>query len=76
MDCPRGSESSSEPCSGHGLCMSNRQLATETIVADESTDFTYGLDPNDPQTWDGSKIYGCKCDAGYTGHACGQRTCV
>lgn len=39
----------------------------------DKTEFSYGLDPNNPHTWDGHRVFGCKCDVGYTGYDCSLR---
>ncbi len=48
-------------CSGHGQCLTVAQLAADVSKA-------YTL-------WDADMLTSCKCDAGYTGPACAQRTC-
>lgn len=48
-------------CSGHGQCLTVGQLADDVSLG-------YTL-------WDRNMLTSCKCDAGYTGPACAQRTC-
>lgn len=60
--CQRASCPGSPICSGHGVCMSAKQLA----VDDNSN--TYAL-------WDKDVTMGCKCDAGYSGPSCAIKTC-
>lgn len=50
-------------------------LAKLTLDNGDATAFTYGTDPNNPYTWDGSRIFGCHCDDGYTGFDCSLREC-
>jgi EGF-like domain len=49
-------------CSGHGVCQTVRELA----LGDYSN--TYEL-------WDADKGLACKCDAGYSGYDCSERSC-
>jgi hypothetical protein len=66
-----------EVCSGHGRCLTMSDLALEARGANgDPLRVTYGEDPNDGATWDGWRIYGCACDAGWTGHDCSLRTCL
>lgn len=74
MTCP-GKTSPLGVCSGHGRCLSMASLAAYATDNGDATPFTYGLDPNNPATWDASKVFGCLCDDGYTGYDCSQRTC-
>merc|ERR1711871_1069860 len=73
ISCPGGEP----PCNGHGQCLSQSQLALQSTYHSNGalTDFTYGRIPNDPYRWDYNKLYGCKCDIGYTGYDCSQRKC-
>ena len=49
-------------CGGHGTCTSLESLAHhEYLVYNEN--------------WDHDKIYGCRCDAGYTGYDCSLHEC-
>lgn len=64
-------------CSGHGQCLSLFHLAS--TARDNGVPVptrSYGLDANNPHTWDAHRIHGCLCDAGYTGYDCSLRTCV
>jgi len=49
-------------CSGHGVCMSKKQLAS----ADSSNHY---------YLWDKDSTMGCSCDAGYYGADCSLRQC-
>lgn len=49
-------------CSGHGVCQTISQLA----------EGAYGVPY---KLWDKKSTMGCKCDAGYSGPDCSQRTC-
>lgn len=73
MSCPGGDP----PCTGHGECLSMAQLAIQSTKHTNGAEssFTYGRIPNDPYHWDYNKLYGCKCDPGYYGYDCSQRTC-
>merc|ERR1711871_833065 len=73
MSCPGGDP----PCTGHGECLSMAQLAIQSTKHTNGAEssFTYGRTPNDPYHWDYNKLYGCKCDPGYYGYDCSQRTC-
>jgi hypothetical protein len=70
MACGGGIE---DPCHGHGRCMSMNELAEWADDNGDATDFTYGSDPNNPLTWDGHRVFGCKCDVGYSGYDCSLR---
>jgi len=74
MSCPR-SEWSATPCSGHGRCLSMRELAQAATDNGDPSTFEYGAVANDPLTWDADKVYGCACDDGWQGHDCSLRTC-
>ena len=37
--------------------------------------FSYGNIPNNPATWDATRIFGCLCDPQYTGYDCSLLTC-
>jgi hypothetical protein len=70
MDC------AGEPkCTGHGECLTMSQLALKATFNGDATDFSYGVDPHNTQTWDGQSVYGCNCDEGWEGHDCSQRSC-
>jgi hypothetical protein len=72
MACGGGIESS---CSGHGRCLTQYELAQWAEDNGDATEFTYGLDPNNPLTWDGHRIHGCLCDEGWDGYDCSLRKC-
>lgn len=63
------------PCNDHGRCMPMMELAQFASLNGDATTYSYGLDPNNPNTWDGSRIYGCHCDADYAGYDCSLRIC-
>merc|ERR1711998_232615 len=62
-------------CNGHGKCMSMYELALNAEDNGDATDYTYGTDPNNAETWDYNKIWGCHCDEGYTGYDCSEMEC-
>lgn len=62
-------------CSGHGECLTTRELARYGSTNGVPTPFTYSTDPSNLDTWDGRSTAACRCDAGYGGPACAQRTC-
>ena len=69
MSCPGAPK-----CNGHGACLSMDQLAEHTTDNGDATAFTYGNRPNYFKTWDYNKVFGCKCDSGFTGYDCSLRT--
>ena len=69
MSCPGAPK-----CNGHGACLSMLQLAEQTTDNGDATAFTYGTRPNYFKTWDFNKVFGCKCDSGFTGYDCSLRT--
>ena len=53
-----------------------RQLGTHFLDSDgNASPQEYGSTPNDPETWDADRIYGCFCDDGYEGYDCSLRSC-
>ncbi|KAL7476747.1 hypothetical protein ACHAW6_002583 [Cyclotella cf. meneghiniana] len=75
MGCARGSEPL-KSCSGHGACLSLRELGLLHKQSDGSASpMTYGSDPNSSITWDADRIMGCYCDEGYEGFSCNLRSC-
>lgn len=73
----RGTETgNSLTCSGHGRCLSMRNLAEASLKNGDNTNYTYGLDQNYADTWDADKIHGCLCDDGYSGYDCSLKNCV
>jgi hypothetical protein len=56
-------------CSGKGLCMTMRQAASGY------DGYRLVRDPVAYTGWDADRIYGCVCDAGYSGADCSLRTC-
>jgi len=51
------------------------KLATLATVNGVLAGYSYGDTPNDPNTWDAFKIFGCFCDAKYEGYDCSQNVC-
>ncbi|KAL7541763.1 hypothetical protein ACHAXR_011191 [Thalassiosira sp. AJA248-18] len=69
-------EDPEQSCSGHGTCLSMRELGLLHTNADTSpSPITYGSDPNGAATWDADRIFGCSCDVGFEGYDCSLRTC-
>lgn len=65
-----------EDCNGHGQCVDMTTLATlATVDGGNLAGNTYGLVPNNPLTWDGARMFGCFCDALWTGFDCSLRVC-
>lgn len=67
-------------CNAHGQCLDMYTLAklatVNGVIPTKTTEIiTYGSIPNNPKTWDALKIFGCLCDAGYTGYDCSLRVC-
>lgn len=62
-------------CNGHGRCMKMAELANYAMSNGVATPYEYGTNPNDPNTWDWNKGYGCLCDEGWQGYDCIQRVC-
>lgn len=58
------------PCSGHGTCLSMRELGLQ-----QTPPVGYGTDPNNAATWDADRVFGCYCDEGWEGYDCSLRTC-
>ena len=52
-----------------------REMALLATTNGDSDPKIYGGDPNNGNTWDADRIYGCICDEGYTGFDCSQRSC-
>jgi len=70
-------EDPTKSCGGHGACLSMRELGLlHTDAGGLSSPVAYGSDPNGAGTWDADKIFGCGCDAGFSGYDCSQRACV
>ena len=61
MTCPTN-------CNAHGVCQSMKYFASLKDPG-EGTVFQYAT------IWDSEKIYGCKCDEGYSGPDCSLRMC-
>ena len=66
----------SKTCSGHGRCMTMAELALWANDNGDATQYVYGSDPNNPYTWDYSRIHGCFCDEGYSGYDCSLTDCI
>eukprot|EP00607_Mallomonas_marina_P010923 CAMPEP_0182422812 /NCGR_PEP_ID=MMETSP1167-20130531/8612_1 /TAXON_ID=2988 /ORGANISM="Mallomonas Sp, Strain CCMP3275" /LENGTH=592 /DNA_ID=CAMNT_0024601197 /DNA_START=334 /DNA_END=2112 /DNA_ORIENTATION=+ len=64
-----------EDCNAHGQCFSMSTLATLANINGERQSYTYGNIPNNPKTWDAKRMYGCYCDAKWTGYDCSKRLC-
>lgn len=55
-------------CSGHGSCISLQTAATDYdgYALNRTTQYN---------AWDANRIFGCKCDYGYIGTDCSQKSC-
>lgn len=62
LGCPRA-------CSDHGRCISMR------AAAEGFDGFKLVVPPTDYNAWDADRIFGCQCDAGWTGPACAEPEC-
>jgi len=62
-------------CSGHGQCLTMKQLALAATVNGVSTPHSYGNNPHNTKTWDHTIMRGCKCDPGFEGYDCSERIC-
>jgi hypothetical protein len=59
-------------CSGHGRCLSLKQLASEAAAAPFGGSYSYGGDPWGA-TWDEDKVHACVCDSEWAvGYGPGQ----
>eukprot|EP00970_Alexandrium_tamarense_P019447 scaffold14050_cov255-Alexandrium_tamarense.AAC.3 len=67
-----GSSDTATPCSGHGSCLTMRELA----LLQPTAMLTYGADPNVANTWDADVVMGCRCDEGFDGHSCSLASCL
>ena len=62
-------------CNGHGRCMTMYEMSLWATNNGDAVPWTYGLNPNNPLTWDGGMIKGCVCDEGWHNYDCTLRTC-
>lgn len=62
-------------CSGHGACYDMMTLASIGASRNKNPLISYGKDPNNPNTWDATHIYGCLCDPYWFGYDCSLMTC-
>lgn len=72
LDCPG---TNSLECSGNGVCYSMKQLAQLATTNGDPSPYSYGLDPNNPLTWDYDQIRGCLCSDGFEGYDCSFKSC-
>lgn len=66
-DAGGGGTNGQSQCSGNGQCLAISELALRSNNNGDATNYTYGTDPNNAFTWDGHRIFGCKCDEGWEG---------
>ncbi|DAZ96526.1 TPA: hypothetical protein N0F65_008077, partial [Lagenidium giganteum] len=72
-------------CSGRGRCKTAKEIARLTLTdAFTPAGLQYGVDPNNPATWDADMVQGCYCDKvparrgtgeRYTGYDCSSAPC-
>jgi hypothetical protein len=74
LSCP-GQTDDTEACYGHGRCLDMNTLASLATVNGDLATFTYGEIPNDPNTWDAYRMFGCLCDPQYEGYDCSLYVC-
>ena len=87
MSCPRD-DLTGFTCSGHGECLTMRQLALRNMSNDNGVLIEYGsAQANASMAWDADHIQGCLCDeygyigstqhnlTGWFGHDCSLRRC-
>lgn len=75
LSCAGISDAQPEGCNGHGKCLDMATLATLTKDNGVLQSYTYGSTPNNPNTWDANRIFGCLCDEEYEGYDCALMTC-
>ena len=73
IQCPGGL---TNECNKHGRCATMREMALLATSNGDSDPRLYGSDPNNGNTWDADRIYGCICDEGWTGYDCSERECT
>jgi hypothetical protein len=56
---------STDTCSGNGVCKSMKQIAEISTINGASNSYTYGVVPNNANTWDADMLFGCYCDPGF-----------
>lgn len=61
--------STTNNCSGHGRCLSMRQVAAMR------NDYNLFYSTTYTTPWDAERIFGCVCDYGYAGVSCAQPSC-
>lgn len=70
--CQRSACPGTPACSGHGKCVSMKQMATEANAVPFGGGYSYGGNEA-TTTWDENKIYGCVCDSAWeVGYGYGQ----
>ncbi|KAJ8605581.1 hypothetical protein CTAYLR_000006 [Chrysophaeum taylorii] len=70
LRCPTATDSvgRARECNGVGRCLSMREAATQQ-------DFVSLWYADAYEEWDSDMVYGCACDAGWTGYDCSEREC-
>lgn len=70
--CQRSACPGTPVCSGHGKCVSIKQMAVEQNALPFGGSYSYG-GSEETATWDENKIFGCVCDSAWdVGYADGQ----
>lgn len=75
LACPGATNEETDGCSGHGQCLDMNTLAVLATVNGVLAGYTYGDTPNNPATWDATRLYGCLCDPQYEGYDCSLYVC-
>jgi len=70
MSCTSTRLGRTSTCSGHGECLSMRQLAYRKKLNGVSFPHDYGTKMISSSSWDADKIFACHCDDGYEGFDC------
>lgn len=59
----------------NGIVQVDESHKHEISLLNDFKNIIYGDDPNNTDTWDSNRIYGCLCDPGYFGYDCSLKKC-